>query len=91
MKKYLQEIVNERQINNMVFDEARFILFCKNLKQLAVQRMRTIVEEITEPNWNLDVVNEYWDENNCVRWFIVMKAFEALTRLGHFLGENFAS
>lgn len=40
--------------------------------------MRSIAQEIEDPQWGADVGNEYWDEQNCTRWFIVMKAFEEL-------------
>ena len=90
LKKLLLNIVAERGIQGFTFDEANFVLYCKNIKQLKVVNMRSVAEELDTPEWSKDLACEYWDTSNCCRWLVVMSAFETLWQQGHFLGENFA-
>lgn len=78
LKKFLHDIVTERGLTTFQLDEDNFVLYCKNLKQLKVVRMRSVTEELQNPEWSKDVASEYWDKENCTSWLIVMTAFETL-------------
>jgi predicted PolB exonuclease-like 3'-5' exonuclease len=59
-------------------DSDLFLRFCKNIFDIEVIEMRSPKQELEEPDFS-DFQNEFWDENNCMRWYLVMRAFESLS------------
>ena len=52
--------------------------------------MNSVTQELGQPDWNLSVADDWWDETSPVKWFVAMKAFESVkVRVGHDLGEDF--
>lgn len=91
MQDHLEKHVADKGIKNFKFDEGEWKIFCKNIKQLRFIYMRSVKEEIENPDWNLSAANDFWDPNSCVKWLVVMRCFENLRNQGHVLGEDFAN
>ena len=68
-------------------NDADFGRFIKNIKTLEFICMRSITEELNTPDWS-SVQYSFYNENDCVKWLIAMRAFENLRSKGHDLGED---
>lgn len=52
-------------------------MFVRNCQQIQVFKMRSIREELEQPDWSADVADEMMDPDcPCPRWLLAMKAFE---------------
>jgi len=57
--------------------DEELIRFIRNAFSLQTMRMRTLEEELSEPDWFDDVSMQLMDdESTSARWFIAIKAFE---------------
>jgi len=82
----VEGVCKERGIG--MVEEAYLSTYCKNTQTLEVVRMRSVAEELSNPNVD-DLSMEFMDDESLIQWYLATRASEQFrTKNGRYPGEG---